>query len=164
MLPLGQYIKMLCDKQWNIKLYQLAEKTGFSRDYLSTMVHRNQGSTRLLKKIEEVMHMEAGSLVMYKIDYMIESYCKKEGISRADFISWATAAPERFRSGTARTGPSKDVAWTGDIEGLGHGYKRARRPKVAKGLMIRGIMSTTRKKVLPLRAAQTAPFFEAQAE
>ncbi len=164
MMPLGKYIKHLCDVTWKIKLYQLAEKTGFSRDYLSTMVHRNQGSTRLLKKIEEVMGMEPGSLVMYKIDYMIDSYCKKEGISRDDYMIWANAAPARFRNDTAGARPSQDREQSFDAEDSGHGRERARRHKVSKGRMIRNIMSTAANKVLPFRAVKAAPFFAAQAE
>jgi len=164
MMPLGQYIKMLCDEKWKIKLYQLAEKTGFSRDYMSTMIHRNQGSTRLLKKIEEVQGMEPGSLVMYKIDYMIESYCKKEGISRADFISWANAAPARFRNDTARTRAPQDHAESGDVEGSGHGRERGRHPKVSKGLTDKKHYVNLRGKVLSFRRASPAPFFAAHAE
>jgi transcriptional regulator with XRE-family HTH domain len=76
----------------------LAERCGFTTNYVSNVISKQEGSFKFVKAVEEALDLEAGSLVQWNLLEVINKICRKEGIALDDAVVWIDRAATTFRA------------------------------------------------------------------
>jgi len=96
-------------KEKGLRHKDLAQATGFTTNYVSNVVSKQEGSTRFLKVVEKEMELEPGSLVQWNLLEAINKICRKEGIPLDDAVSWLERAARTFRAIRSSNALPKDA-------------------------------------------------------
>lgn len=103
MQSIGMLVRGLREEHgWSQRV--LAEKTGFSREYVAGVEWSGKGSVNFLKEVERVFNLEQGSLLKWPAYSAALLWCRRNKLRIADYIEMLRQAEAGFRP-APRSGP-----------------------------------------------------------
>ena len=108
MQSVGALVRGLREERgWSQRI--LAEKTGFSREYVAGVEWSGKGSVNFLKECERVFSLEQGSLLKWPAYSAALLWCRRNKLRIVDYIEMLRQAEAGFRP-APRGGPEPQPA------------------------------------------------------